>query len=245
MTTEAPTATIAQTDAAVQYTGRQRLALRAIASLGHLAIRTIGGTLRLAIHIEDGGPADFYTRPLILCFWHEAIFPSTYAFRNQQISVLTSQSFDGEYIGRIISKFGYVPVRGSSSRGGARALLQSRRVLEKGLTVAFTTDGPRGPALIAKPGSITLARSSGVPIVAFHLAVDHAWRLKSWDGSIIPKPFSRALLWMGKEILVPAKASDTELESYQAELQSAQERVRKMAEANVTRVGTPEFPVAR
>ena len=71
----------------------------------------------------------------------------------------------GEYIGRIISKFGYVPVRGSSSRGGARALLQSRRVLEKGLTVAFTTDGPRGPALVAKPGPITLARSSGVPIV--------------------------------------------------------------------------------
>jgi lysophospholipid acyltransferase (LPLAT)-like uncharacterized protein len=245
VTTEVPTATIPQRDTAAPYSSRQRLALWGISSLGHLAIRTICGTLRLAIHIEEGGPADFYTRPLILCFWHEAIFPSTYAFRNQQISVLTSQSFDGEYIGHIISKFGYVPVRGSSSRGGARALLQSRRVLEKGLTVAFTTDGPRGPALIAKPGPITLARSSGVPIVPFHLAIERAWRLNSWDGSIIPKPFSRALLWMGREILVPAKASDTDVDSYQAELQLAQERVRDLAEANVTRVGTPEFPLTR
>jgi lysophospholipid acyltransferase (LPLAT)-like uncharacterized protein len=244
VTPAAPTATRSQTDTAEQFTARQRLALWAIATLGHLAVAAIGHTLRLAIHIEDGGPADFYTRPLILCFWHEAIFPSTYAFRDQQISVLTSQSFDGEYIGRIISKFGYVPVRGSSSRGGARALLQSRRVLESGLTVAFTTDGPRGPAQVAKPGPVTLARSSGVPIVPFHLAVERAWRLKSWDRSLIPKPFSRALIWMGRQITVPAKATDAEMETYQAELQAAQERVRELAEANVGRVGTAELPIA-
>jgi len=199
--------------------------------------------LRLAVHIEEGGPSDFYTRPLILCFWHEAIFPSTYGFRNQQIAVLTSQSFDGEYIGRIISKFGYTPVRGSSSRGGARALLQSRRILEKGLTVAFTTDGPRGPALVAKPGPITLARSSGIPIVPFHLAVERAWRLNSWDRSLIPKPFSRALIWMGKQISVPSSTPDTELELFQRDLQDNQERVRELAETNVSRAGTTEFPL--
>lgn len=224
---------------------RQRLALWAISTVGYLAVGGIGSTLRLSIHIEEGGPPDFYARPLILCFWHEAIFPSTYAFRNQQISVLTSQSFDGEYIGRIISKFGYVPVRGSSSRGGARALLQSRRVLESGLTVAFTTDGPRGPALVAKPGPITLARSSGVAIVPFHLAVERSWRLKSWDRSVIPKPFSRALIWMGRRIVIPGKATDADMETYQAQLQAAQERVRERAEANVSRVGTAEFPTAK
>lgn len=227
----------------MQFTARQRLALWAIATVGHVAVAAIGRTLRLAIHIEDGGPADFYTRPLILCFWHEAIFPSTYAFRNQKISVLTSRSFDGEYTGRIIASFGYVPVRGSSGRGGARALLQSRKVLENGLTVAFTTDGPRGPALVAKPGPITLARSSGVPIVPFHLAIERAWRLKSWDRSVIPKPFSRALIWMGRQIVVPTKASDAAMESFQTQLQSAQERVREIAEANVSRVGGAEFPI--
>lgn len=238
MTTTAP---LPQSDVAPAYSLRQRLALSAITTVGHLAIRTIGTTLKLAIHIEEGGPADFYTRPVILCFWHEAIFPSTYGFRNQQIRVLTSQSFDGEYIGRIISKFGYVPVRGSSSRGGAKALLQSRKVLENGYSVAFTTDGPRGPALISKPGPITLARSSGVPIVPFHLAVEKSCRLKSWDRSVIPKPFSRALIWMGAQIHVPRNASDSEMEGYQRQLQAEQERVRELAEANVRRVGSPEF----
>ncbi len=219
------------------------MALWGITTAGHLAIRAIGATLRLAIHIEEGGPVDFYARPVILCFWHEAIFPSTYAFRNQQIRVLTSQSFDGEYIGRIISKFGYAPVRGSSSRGGARALLQSRKVLDTGLSVAFTTDGPRGPALVAKPGPITLARSSGVPVVPFHLAVERSWRLNSWDRSAIPKPFSRALIWMGRQILVPRTTSDDKMESYQRELQAEQERIRELAETNVQRVGTPQFPI--
>jgi lysophospholipid acyltransferase (LPLAT)-like uncharacterized protein len=245
VTTQAPVSAGPQADAAPQYRVRERLALSAIALLGHVAIRVTGITLRLAVHIEDGGPPDFYTRPLILCFWHEAIFPSTYAFRNQQISVLTSRSFDGEFIARIIASFGYVPVRGSSSRGGARALLQSRRVLEKGLTVAFTTDGPRGPALIAKPGPITLARSSGVPIVPFHLAVQRAWHLNSWDRSMIPKPFSRALVWMGRQIMVPQSAREADMERFQSELQSAQLRVRELAESNVARVGTPEFPVFR
>jgi lysophospholipid acyltransferase (LPLAT)-like uncharacterized protein len=238
-------ATRPQANSAAQYTLRQRLLLSTISTVGHLGIAAIGATLRLSIHIEDGGPADFYTRPVILCFWHEAIFPSTYAFRNQQISVLTSQSFDGEYIGRIISKFGYMPVRGSSSRGGARALLQSRRVLEKGLSVAFTTDGPRGPALVAKPGPITLARSSGVPIVPFHVAIESSWRLRSWDRSVIPKPFSRALLWIGGQILVPRNASEAEMDTYHRELQSELERVRELAERDVKRVGTPEFPTLR
>lgn len=234
-----------QSGAAQPYKRRQRLAIGAITTAGTVAIRTIGATLRLSIHIEEGGPADFYTRPLILCFWHEAIFTSTYAFRNQQISVLTSQSFDGEYIGRIISNFGYMPVRGSSSRGGARALLQSRRVLEKGLSVAFTTDGPRGPALVAKPGPITLARSSGVPLAPFHVAVERAWRLHSWDRSVVPKPFSRALLWIGREIRVPRTAGDADMAMYQRELQAELERVRELAEANVGRAGATEFPITK
>lgn len=242
MTTIEAAATKPETDPASGYSLQQRAALWAISTVGHLAIAAIGATLKLAIHIEEGGPADFYTRPLILCFWHEAIFPSTFAFRNQQIAVLTSQSFDGEYIARIIASFGYVPVRGSSSRGGARALLQSRRILEKGLTVAFTSDGPRGPAHVTKPGPITLARSSGVPIVPFHLAVDRAWRLRSWDRSMIPKPFSRALIWMGRQMVVPRSTPDSDMDRLHADLQAEQERVRTLAENGLSRVGSTEFP---
>lgn len=223
------------------YTRRERFLLWLISTIGTLAVRLIGRTLRFAVHIEpDGLP--FNTHPLILCFWHRGIFSSTWAFRKQNIGVITSQSFDGEYIARIISAFGYVPIRGSSSRGGARALLESRRRLETGRTVAFTTDGPRGPLYITKPGPVLLASKTGVPIVAFHIAVEKAWLLRSWDRFMIPKPFSRALLCMSRPIVVPPGLDGAQLDQFHAELQAAQNRVREFAEENVNKVGSPEFP---
>ncbi len=220
-----------------QYRWRERLLLWLITWIGYLAIWFIGRTLRLSLHIEDGGPASLNTRPLILCFWHRAIFPATWAFRNQQIGVFSSVSFDGEYTARIISRFGYVPIRGSSTRGGARAFLVSRRRLRDGYTVAATTDGPRGPVYVAKPGPVLLASKSGVPLVAFHIALENPWILNSWDRLMIPRPFSRALLCMSRMIRVPENASESELEQLHAELQAAQDRVRDFAETNVLRNG--------
>jgi len=229
---------------AAQYTRRERLLLWLISTIGALAVRLIGMTLRFSVCIEPGGPA-FNTHPLILCFWHRGIFSSTWAFRGQNIGVITSQSFDGEYIARIISAFGYVPIRGSSSRGGARALLESRRILEAARTVAFTSDGPRGPLYVTKPGPVLLASKTGVPIVAFHIAVEKAWLLRSWDRFMIPKPFSRALLCMSRQMAVPSHLAGTELDQFHGELQSAQDRVREFAELNVSRVGGPGFPSHR
>ena len=217
----------------LQYSWRERFLLWLISWIGCFAIWCIGKTLRFSVHIEDGGPASMSTRPLILCFWHRAIFAATWAFRNQQIGVFSSASFDGEYTARIISRFGYVPIRGSSTRGGARAFLVSRRRLKEGYTVAATTDGPRGPVYVAKPGPVLLASKSGVPLVAFHIALENPWVLKSWDRLMIPKPFSRALLCMSRMIRVPDDASDSELEQLHAQLQAAQERVRDFAERNV------------
>ena len=210
--------------------------------VGYLSIRLIGRTLRYAVHIEKGGPPTLNTHPLILCFWHEGIFISTYVFRGQKIGVISSHSFDGEYTGRIISKFDYQPIKGSSSKGAIRAFLGSRRHLEQGNTVAFTSDGPRGPAYITKPGPVLLASKSGLPLVAFHIAAHKPWRLGSWDRAMIPKPFSKALVCMSQPITVPTNADETDMERCQAELQAAQERVRHFAEHNVDRVGQPEFP---
>jgi lysophospholipid acyltransferase (LPLAT)-like uncharacterized protein len=232
-----------QTPELPQYSLRQRFLIWLIGWAGYLAVWLIGRTLRFSIHIEEGGPPDMRTHPLILCFWHRGIFPSTWAFRDQQIGVLSSVSFDGEYTSRIISRFGYVPIKGSSTRGGARALLASRRRLKQGLTVAATTDGPRGPLYVAKPGPVLLASMSGVPLVAFHIALENPWILNSWDKLMIPKPFSRALLCMSRMIHVPQDASEVQLEQLHAGLQWAQERVRDFAEANVLRVGNSEFPV--
>ena len=97
------------------------------------------------------------------------------------MAVITSRSFDGEYIARIIELFGFSAVRGSSSRGGSGALLGMNRVLANGHIAAFTIDGPRGPRYVAKPGPVLLAKMSGVPILCFYLAVERPWILRSWD----------------------------------------------------------------
>jgi lysophospholipid acyltransferase (LPLAT)-like uncharacterized protein len=210
---------------------------------GFLAIRLICPTLRFSVSFEDGAPT-LETRPMILAFWHCCIFPATYIWRNLQIRVMSSDSFDGEWNGRIIRKFGFVKVRGSSSRGAVRALLGMRRELEHGWTVAFTIDGPRGPRFVAKPGAALLARATGAPMAAFHIAVEDGWVLNTWDGTTIPKPFSRALMRVSRKIVVPANASDAEKENFHAELQASLERVRLFAEANVSKVGSPEFPAS-
>lgn len=210
-----------------------RCLLWLITWVGFLAIRAIGPTLRVKVSFEDGAPASLDTRPMILAFWHNCIFPATYIWRNLQIRVMSSDSFDGEWTGRIIRKFGFVKVRGSSSRGAVRALLGMRRELEQGWPVAFTIDGPRGPRFVAKPGPVLLARATGAPMVAFHIAVEKAWILNTWDRSMIPKPFSRALMRVSRRILVPADASDSEKEQFHTELQNALERVREFAETNV------------
>jgi lysophospholipid acyltransferase (LPLAT)-like uncharacterized protein len=145
-------------------------------------------------------------------------------------------------MGRIIHKFGFVAVKGSSSRNAVRALLGLRRALEEGWTVAFTLDGPRGPRHKVKPGPVALARSSGVALTMFHAAVDKAWVLNSWDRLMIPIPFSRVLVRVGKLIPVPADATDADLDCYTAELQAGLDRICEFAEANVNRVGAGEFP---
>jgi lysophospholipid acyltransferase (LPLAT)-like uncharacterized protein len=221
----------------------QRFLLWLITWAGFLVIRLIGPTLRFSASFEDGAPPTLETRPIVYAFWHTCIIPSMYLWRDRQIRVMSSDSFDGEWMGRIIRKFGFVKVRGSSSRGGARALLEMRRELEQGWTVSFTIDGPRGPRFVAKPGPVVLARATGVPMAVFHIALEKAWILNTWDRSMIPKPFSRALMRVSSKIPVPAGANDSQKEQLHAQLQAALDRVREFAEANVSKVGSAEFPV--
>ncbi len=221
---------------------RQRIVLRIIIWLGYGIIRLIGPTLRISVSYEDGAQHRLDQRPLVASFWHSCMIPATYIFRDMGIRVMSSNSYDGEYMGRIIHKFGFVAVKGSSSRNAVRALLGLRRSLEDGWTVAFTLDGPRGPRHKVKPGPVALARSSGLALTMFHAAVDRAWVLNSWDRLVIPIPFSRVLVRVGKLINVPGNATDEEVEHYTAELQAALDRVCQFSEANVNRVGTREFP---
>ena len=233
-TGEAPAATEAALTPR-RFTLPQRIALRIIIATGYSFIRLIGPTLRLSVSYEEGSQQNLGQRPLITSFWHACIIPATYFFRNCGVRVMSSNSYDGEYMGRIIHKFGFVAVKGSSSRNAVRAL-------QEGWTVAFSIDGPRGPRYKVKPGPVALARSSGVPLSMFHIAVERAWVLNTWDRLIIPKPFSRVLMRFGKLIPVPASATDEDIECYQQELQASLDRVCEFAEANLHTVGTEEFP---
>ena len=240
-TREAP-ATVEAGPIPRRFTLRQRIVLRFIIAAGYFFIRMIGPTLRVSVSREEGAQETLAQRPLILCFWHAGIIPATYAFRDLGIRVMSSNSYDGEYMGRIIRKFGFVAVKGSSSRNAVRALLGLRRALQEGWAVAFSIDGPRGPRYKVKPGPVALARSSGVPLATFHVAVEKAWVLNTWDRLIIPMPFSRVLLRTGKLIPVPENAGDGAIERYQQEVQDSLDRIREFAEENVHRVGAGEFP---
>jgi len=228
-----------------RFTLRQRIVLRVIIWAGYWVIRIIGPTLRVSISREEGAQQTLGQRPLIVSFWHSSIIPATYICRNLGVRVMSSNSYDGEYMGRIIHKFGFVAVKGSSSRNAVRALLGLRRALEDGWTVAFTLDGPRGPRHKVKPGPVALSRSSGAPLSMFHAAVDKAWVLNTWDKLMIPLPFSRVLVRFGKLIPVPAHANEEDIERYTVELQTSLDRVSQFAEANVSKVGTTEFPCDR
>ncbi len=222
-----------------KFSLRERVLLWLISWTATIAIRIIGPTIRFSTSWEEGSTGTIDARPIVYSFWHNCIIPAMYLCRNLHIAVMTSESFDGEYIARIMHKFGFTRVRGSSSRGAVRALLGMRRELEQGWTVAFTIDGPRGPRYVAKPGPVLLARTTGVPMSAFYIAIDRAWILKTWDGLLIPKPFTRALLRVSRQMPVPPDAND---DAHLQELQSALDRVRIFAEENVSQVGTPEFP---
>lgn len=166
----------------------------------------------------------------IWCFWHRCVIPAAYRFRRNRIAVMTSRSFDGEYIARIIQKLGFVAVRGSSSRGAVGALFGMRDQLEQGHPAVFTIDGPRGPRYVAKPGPVLLAKKTGVPISCFYIAIERAWILNSWDLMIIPKPFSRAAVYGSSPMSVPPDASEEQMSALHQQMQEALERCRLKAE---------------
>lgn len=224
-----------------RWTLRQRIVLSLIVWAGYWFIRLLGPTLRLSVSYEEGAQKTLDARPFIASSWHSCLIPATYIFRDMGVRVMSSFSYDGEYMGRIIRRFGFVAVKGSSSRNPVRALLGLRRALAEGWTVAFTLDGPRGPRRKVKPGPVALARSTGLALTTFHAAVDKAWVLNSWDRMMIPKPFSRVLVRVGKLIPVPTDASEEDLERYTTELQATLDRVCAFAEENVAKAGTGEF----
>ena len=170
-----------------------------------------------------------------MAFWHGRILPATWYFRRRGIVVITSENFDGEWIAGIIERFGYGTARGSTSRGGRKALFQLTRDLAGGKPAGFTVDGPRGPARVAQPGAVWLAKATGNPVLPFHLEANRYWSVKSWDRTQIPKPFATVALVVGEPFAVPSDADDDAIERARVSLEQRLRTLEQRARALLVR----------
>ncbi len=214
----------------------QRFKAASIATVGYPIVALIGRTLRWTVegreHLDAVAASG---RQPIFAFWHGRILPATYFFRRRGIVVITSENFDGEWIAQIIKRFGYGTARGSTSRGGKRALLQLVRDMQAGKPAGFTLDGPRGPAKIAQPGAVWLAGATGNPILPFHVETSRHWTARSWDQTQVPKPFADAALVIGAPIDVPRDADDGTIERTRGELEASLAALEDRAQAVLMR----------
>ncbi len=181
----------------------QRVKASAIATAGYPLVRALTATLKWKVEGADHWDAIVRSgQQPILALWHGRILAGLHYFRHRNVVVITSQNFDGEWIAGILHRMGFLTSRGSTSRGGARALVQLKRDLAAGRPAAFTVDGPRGPARVVQPGVVWLAGASGHPILPYHIEADRFWTARGWDRTQIPKPFTTVALIIGNPILV-------------------------------------------
>ena len=166
--------------------------LRWIVPLGALLVRLLAATWRVrVVNGEYPRALRAARQPVVFTLWHGQLLPLLMMHRHEGVSILISEHRDGEIIARIAERLGYTTVRGSTTRGGERALLGLARVLQQGGDVAVTPDGPRGPARRFAPGALVAAQRGGGTILPIAASASRAWRLRSWDAFLVPKPFAR------------------------------------------------------
>ncbi|HEY6332611.1 MAG TPA: lysophospholipid acyltransferase family protein [Blastocatellia bacterium] len=214
-----------------KYTLSERIIIR-IADLALTCLLSlIGTTMRWQANGAHDLDAILETGSrVIFVFWHVCTLTSCWFWRDRGVVIMSSRSRDGEYTARFIKRFGYGTARGSSTRGSRRAMVELTECLASGVDAAFTIDGPRGPAYVAKEGAVTLARHTGCPILPFHIAVHRFLELPSWDRTHIPLPFTRAITLIGRPIYVSRFADPAEVARKQSEMQTALDELCRMGE---------------
>ena len=204
--------------------------------LGAWLIRLLAFTIRI-----DDEPKGFNekakTYHALYAFWHCMMLIPAYVGRKSKIQVLISQHSDGEYIARVIQRLGFGVIRGSTTRGGMRAVKALVDKIREGYSVAITPDGPRGPRFVVQPGSIYLGKKTQLPIIPTVVGLSSYWALPSWDKFRIPKPFSRALMLYGEPIHIPPNLSDEELERYRLSLEQTMINMAERADMLVQKEG--------
>jgi lysophospholipid acyltransferase (LPLAT)-like uncharacterized protein len=201
--------------------------VRITALIASFLIRVIGWTWRLRVIGEEHYDEARRRSPhAIFVFWHGRMLPLSYGYRNRGIQVLASEHRDGELMGRTIRHLGFGHVRGSSTRGGARAVREMVAKLNEGFDIAITVDGPK---YTVKPGPLEMAKLSGAPIVPATTSSKAHWVASSWDSFEFPKPFTRIFVRFGPPVFVPGDAGPDELEKRRVELERV---LREITEEN-------------
>lgn len=202
-----------------------------LSSLVFRIARGIGVTLRIEAigwdAVKDLPIGRIYTG------WHGRSYIPANFFKGRGVWCIISHSRDGEMQTRIFSSFGFQIIRGSTGRGGERALVESIRVLRKGDEMAITPDGPRGPAGVVQGGVLLMAKKTGAALVPVGSSAKRAWYAPTWDRYMVAKPFSKAVFVFGDPIYVPADADDAKIEEIRLALQKAIDDTQAIADAHV------------
>jgi lysophospholipid acyltransferase (LPLAT)-like uncharacterized protein len=200
--------------------------VRWIVRIGAFVLRALARTWRITvIGGQDLRVERAAKRPVVFVLWHGQMLPMLYHHRDEGVRVLISEHRDGELVARTALALGFGTVRGSSTRGAGRALLGLVREVEAGRDVAVTPDGPRGPAKSFAPGALIVAQRTGALIVPVTAVAQSAWRLRSWDRFMIPKPFARVTISYGPLTAVSAqdaRDASSEAERFQRIMEEAE-----------------------
>lgn len=194
--------------------------------LGSQVIRLLGITWRIEWRgLEHLRTARGMSPQVIFAFWHGRLLVLSFSHRHRNIQVLASEHQDGDLMGRTIAWLGFGHLRGSTTRGGARALRDLSTVLKAGLDVGLTVDGPRGPRGVVQQGAIELSRLTGSAVVPISNTAKPRRLLRSWDRFQVPFPFARVLISYGEPFIVPRDAGEGERETFRLLLE---ERLRSL-----------------
>ncbi|HEX5010271.1 MAG TPA: lysophospholipid acyltransferase family protein [Planctomycetota bacterium] len=197
-----------------RYTPKQELKIRAATAAGLTLYHLLARTYRVRFLDPPYGRRRQLGQRVrcLYSIWHSDIWTMMSAMLGEDVCIMVSEHRDGEFMARIAHRLGWTTVRGSSTRGGARALLELARTGREGQgDMLLTVDGPRGPARVVKEGLVFAASRMRLPVVPVGVAVERAWRLGSWDGHFVGKPFTRVRVAFGAEIRVPPDAGRDDL----------------------------------
>lgn len=207
--------------------------LRVVAPyLANIIIRSLKRSMRCT-HVNTEKIRAMHEKDdrIILAFWHGRLLMMPYVYMGRNISVLISMHSDGELISRTMEFFGFSSVRGSTTRGGSSALRSMIKAVRGGHDAAITPDGPKGPRYVVQPGAIALAKILGAPICPATFSASKRKQFSSWDGFIIPYPFSKGVYIWGDPIYVDKDSGEDEMERKRIEVEESLRRITERADS--------------